>query len=182
MYIAYTAFGRQTQHTRDVVVIINYKMQIQYRYKLLNSERIQTIVLTESEYYDPIWDQENYEDNAVPKYNDSRNYQPEIDKMLFEWDELIIFGSIKNDKVIKTEYFAEGKSNLTYRNDANGYELIIQAFLISSKDIYISRMERNGINEPWVNTNFNLGANFEGGDNEKWYNLKKGELKNDNTM
>ena len=156
-------------------------MQIRYRYKLLNSDVVQTIVLNESEYYDPISDQENYEDDAIPKYNDSRNYQPEIDEAFFEWDEVIISESIKNDTVIKTEYFAEGKSHLTYRRDGDGYELIIQSFIVSSKEVYISRMERMGGNEPWINTNFNLGVNFEGGENEKWYNLKKGELKNDNT-
>ena len=157
-------------------------MKIQYRYKLLNSNNIQSTVLNESEYYAQISETENFEDDAIPKHNDLREYQPEISKILFEWVELIISNSIKNDTVIRTEYFARGESQLISRKDANGYELIVQSFLLSTKEIFISRMERNGVNELWTNSSFNLGVNFNGGKEEKWYDLKKGELSNGNTV
>jgi len=152
-------------------------MEIKCKYKLSNSESINTIVLDGSEYYEPLLVGENLEDDAIPKYNDTRDYVSGVENELFEWCELIISGTIKNDTVIRTEYYAKGKSELTCRKDFDGYELIIQSFLIRSNEVYISRMERTGLNEPWVNTDFSLGVNFEGGSDEMWYNLKEGEKK-----
>lgn len=153
-------------------------MIIQYHYKLVGIEEIRTVNMRKIEYFDSILDGENYEDDAIPKYDDPREYIPETENRLFEWDELIISDSIKNDRTIRTEYFAEGNSLFASRKDKNGYESVIQSILISPNKIYISKMERIGTNKPWTNTNFSLGVNVDGGREEKWYNLKKGELIN----
>lgn len=149
------------------------RMKICYKYKLKFSEKIESIFLREDEYFDPISESENYEDDAIPKYNDPREYLPEINKNKFDWDELIITESKESNKSIRTDYFADGESQLINRKDNNGYELVIQSFLIRPNEIYISRIERSGLDEPWKNTSFSLGLNFEGGKNEVWYDLKE---------
>lgn len=153
-------------------------MKILCRYKLTNSDLVQSIALKPSDYFNPISDKENFEDDAIPKFDDSRNYLPEIKEPKFEWDEIIITESLRSDKIIRTEYFSDGKSQLTVRKDKDGYELILQSVLISATQIFISRMERDGLSDTWKNTSFRLGVNFEDGENEKWFNLKKGELNN----
>ena len=152
-------------------------MKITYKYKLFNSDKVYESLLTELEYFGPILIGEEYEKDAIPKYNDPRDYFPAYDKSNFEWGVLLITDSLESDKSIRTEYFANGESQFTHRKDKDGFELIIQSFLISSNEIIISRIERKGKSQPWINTNFSLGVNFNSGGDEKWYNLKKGELK-----
>ena len=147
-------------------------MKITILYKLLNQTQIHEVPLTPEEYFDPLLENENYEDDGIPKYNDTWEYFPEIPYSNFEWDEHIISDSQKNDKRIRTDYFAGGESRVTHRKDANGYELIIQSVLIRANEVYISRMERYSPDENWRTTDLSLGQNFEGGANEKWYNLK----------
>ena len=152
-------------------------MKIELRYKLINQNQVEVVILNENEYFDPILEQENIEDDAIPKYNDTRDYHPQINKNIFEWDELIISNSKYSDKQIRTEYYANGESQLIYRKDLDGYELIIQSIIISNNEVFVSRMERAGINKQWKPINISLGVDYKSFGKEKWYNLKKGELK-----
>jgi hypothetical protein len=151
-------------------------MKIIYKYKLRNSENISEIGLSKAQYYDPVSKEENYEDDAIPSQNDRRNYCPGISKTDFEWDEILISESIKSDTSIRTEYYGTGNSWMTYRRDKNGFELIIQSMMIKQELIYISRMERRNTDSSWENIIFTAGVYPEGGPEEEWYNLKKGEL------
>ncbi len=151
-------------------------MKVTYKYKTTNSQSIEEVILTEVQYFDPISKDEDYENDAIPKYNDSRNYCPDVSKSDFEWIEITISESIKSDTTIRTEYYCEGNSCMIYRKDKDGFELIIQSIMVKKELLYISRMERKNFNSLWENISFSAGVHPEGDSKEEWYNLKKNEL------
>lgn len=120
-------------------------MKIVISYKV-NDDLEKQITLTPEEYFDPIDEDETYENDAIPKYNHAEEYLG-ISTNLLEWTELEI-SETEQSHCIRTQYFDEGKSWMSHRKDLDGYEEIIVMSQLNNVDTHISRVHKKA-NEHW---------------------------------
>ena len=66
-------------------------MKIRIEYKLINDHTINNIILTPKEYFDELTENENFEDDGIPKYNNPKIYI-EIKKLLIKGALLLLLG------------------------------------------------------------------------------------------
>ena len=155
-------------------------MKIEITYKHKNDGSIKAFELTLERYYDPIEEGKNYEEDSIPQYDQTidyiRDFNADINEDVLEYSILSIHGSVESDKIIKTTYFENG-SDLIYRKDFTGWELIIQSIRIAENCAVITRMERPDSNSDWININFNTVLNYNNKElgNERWFSAKDGE-------
>lgn len=154
-------------------------MKIYLTYKLKNKDSIKEIILTPEEYFEDLVN-DNF-DEAIARYNDEWLYILELNADLsvkdFEYSSIELKGSKNADFKIKTNHF-DNETKIRHRKEISGYELIIQCIQISKYCISITRMERDNFQSEWKNINICLGLNYNGCENEKWYNSKNGEYIN----
>ncbi len=164
-------------------------MKIEIIYKLKDSESTNVFELTPEQYFDPIIEGENYEDDSIAQFGDTIDYIKRVDKSITENDLdfsiIKIQGSLKSDSTLKTIYFGN-ESELRYFVDYEGRELIIQSIRIAENCIVITRMERDNLDSEWINISYMTGLNYKNElhGREIWYFAKDGEyirqnLKND---
>ena len=140
--------------------------------------------LTPEQYYEPIEQGENYEDDCIPQYDRTINYINDFDSRItdritedeLEYSIIKIQESIKSDRTLKTTYFGN-ESDLIYSIDNEGWELIIQSIRVADNCIVITRMERANTNSEWINISYSTGLNYKVEDlgREIWYSAKNGE-------
>jgi hypothetical protein len=155
-------------------------MNIQITYKLLDNAELFRFDITPQNYFDLIANNENFENHGVAKFNNAKEYliQQGISVPLdhLEYTLIEISNSIHSDHSIKTNYFGAGQSEVTYRKDKSGFELIIQSFKIATNSIHITRMERNTFDSDWKISS-SIGLNYEKKSGEEiWYSATKGEF------
>lgn len=119
------------------------KIRICYKTK---DELEKSIDLTPEEYFDPIDEDETYENDAIPKYNHAEEYL-EISTNLLEWTEIAV-SETNQSHCIRTQYSDNGKSWMSHRKDLSGYEEIILSSQINSSNVHIARIHKDG-NENW---------------------------------
>ncbi|MBX7171115.1 MAG: hypothetical protein K1X72_09165 [Pyrinomonadaceae bacterium] len=120
-------------------------MKIVISYKVIDDLEKQ-ITLTAEEYFDPIDEDETYENDAIPKYNHAEEYL-EIATNLLEWTEIAV-SETKQSHCIRTQYFDEGKSWMSHRKDLYGYEEIVLSSQLNSSNVHIARIHKDD-NENW---------------------------------
>lgn len=154
-------------------------MKIYLTYKLKNKNSIEEIVINPKEYFEDL-ENDNY-DEAIAKHDNEWQYILELNPLLciqdFEYSSAELRGSKNSDFIIKTNHF-DNETKIKYRKENSGYEIIIQCIQIAKNCISITRMERDNFHSEWKNININLALNYNGGENEKWYNSKKGDYIN----
>ncbi|WP_018343851.1 hypothetical protein [Cytophaga aurantiaca] len=158
--------------------IKNMKIEITYKYK--NKTSVESVDLTAEQYFDPIDEDENYEDDSIPRYDQTVDYIIEVDSTIteedLEYSILEIQDSIESDKSIKTTYFGN-ESQLLYRIDYDGFELIIQSIRVAENCIVVTRMERPDTKSEWINISYSTILNYkkEHSGEETLYSAKAGE-------
>ena len=155
-------------------------MKIEITYKHKNNDSIKVVELTPEQYYDPIDEGENYEEDSIPQYDQTidyiRDFDSDVSTDVLEYSILKIHGSVESDKSIKTTYFGNG-SDLIYSIDHAGWELIIQSIRVAENCSVITRMERANSDSDWININFNTGLNYDNKEagNETWFSANAGD-------
>jgi len=132
------------------------KIRISYKVKNGSEKRIE---LTPEEYFDPLDENENYEDEGVAKFNHAEEYL-KIPKSELEWTEIEITETTIGHN-IRTEYFDEGKSQMIQRKDVDGHELIILISQLNDSDTNIIRIHKN-VGENWE-AEFNVISTLKNG-------------------
>jgi len=158
-------------------------MDIEIKYKLVDNEEVEQIKLTPEIYFDPLNKNENFEDDGVPRFQKVKKYLTDHDNSFpvekLEFAIIEIRNSIKSDHKITTNYFGHGKSEVIYRKDKDGYELIIQSIKVTINCIHLSRMERKDNNSDWkISSSIGLNYEKENTDDEVWYSATNGEFIN----
>ncbi|MCU0239727.1 MAG: hypothetical protein MUC29_09810 [Pyrinomonadaceae bacterium] len=120
-------------------------MKIKIHYKI-KDELEKYVDLTPEEYFDPIDEDETYENDAIPKFNHAEEYL-EISTEMLEWTNIEI-SETNRGQSIKTQYFDEGKSWMIHRKDLDGYEEIILSSQLNSSNVHIARVHKDN-NENW---------------------------------
>lgn len=155
-------------------------MNIKITYKCKNNILTTSFELTTQQYYETIEEGENYEDDCIPKYDQTIDYIIDFDSTvteeLLEYSILKIQDSIKSNKNITTTYFGN-KSQLIHSISDTGWELIIQSIRIAENCIAITRMERADSKSSWTNISYSTGLNYENNQSGKeiWYSANEGE-------
>jgi hypothetical protein len=155
-------------------------MTIEITYKHKNRESTNTFELTPEQYFDPVIEGENYENDSIAQFGDTIDYIKRADSSIteneLEYSILKIQGSIKTDSTLRTIYIGN-ESELRYFVDYEGLELIVQSIRIAENCIVITRMERNNLNSEWTNISYSTGLNYknESFGREIWYSANKGE-------
>lgn len=158
-------------------------MDIILSYKIKNSDFIEVLRLTAEEYFDKIQEHENFENDAIAKYDKEQYYildfNPDISLDELEYTTVELTNSNKSDFVTRTNYYGND-TTVIYRKDKNGFELIVQSIRVATNCIVITRLERPNSFSEWTNINLNIGLNYNQVDNgkEKWFSSKNGEFIN----
>jgi hypothetical protein len=158
-------------------------MDIEIKYKLIDNENVEQFKLTPEVYFDSLDENENFEEDGIPRYQHTLDYLTEFDNSIptekIEFTLIEIRNSIKSDHKIKTNYFGQGQSDVIYRKDKDGYELIIQSIKVTTNSILISRMQRKDSDSEWEISS-SIGVNYEAENTEKenWYSVTEGEFVN----
>ncbi len=155
-------------------------MKIEITYKFKDSELTKKFELTPEQYFDPIVEGENYENDSIEQFGDTIDYIKRVDISItendLEYSILKIQGSIKSDSTLRTTYYGN-ETEFRYFVDYEGWELIVQSIRIAENCIVINRMERDNINSEWTNISYLTGLNYknESHGREIWYSATKGE-------
>lgn len=160
-------------------------MEIEIRFKLKNNSDSFNFSLTPEQYYDMINDNETYEEDGVPKFDEAKGYLTSFDNSIsldtVEQAIIEIKNSNDNDHTIKTFYLGQGSSLIIHREDKNGYELIIQSIKIANNCAVVTRMDRNDSSSDWrISSSIGLNCELENIGEEKWYSVINGEFINGN--
>lgn len=120
-------------------------MKIRIYYKV-RDELEKYVDLTPKEYFDPIDEDETYENDAIPKYNHAEEYL-EVPIKSLEWT-IIEISETPQGQTIRKQYFDNGNSWLCHRKDFNGYEEIILSSQLNGSNVHIARIHKDD-NENW---------------------------------
>ena len=137
-------------------------MKIKIEYKLRDNNSLALVHLDPSVYFDPIDLGENFEDDTIPKYDDTVKYILDNDNSLkkesIEYTLLTISESSKSDKIEKITYIGNGNES-RYTKDYTGWELIVQSIKVAENCIVITRMERENALSEWHNISYSTILN-----------------------
>jgi hypothetical protein len=117
-----------------------FAMKINIRYQC-RDRALRVITLTPEEYFDPIESGESYEHDGVPKFNHAKDYLGLSSEEL-DWTELQLTET-DNDQIIRTDFYAHGKSAMSQRKDSDGYEEIILETQIAESISHIIRVYKD---------------------------------------
>jgi hypothetical protein len=120
-------------------------MKIEIHYKV-RDELEKHIVLSPEEYFDPIDEDETYENDAIPKYNHAEEYLG-ISTESLEWT-LIKINETTQGQTIRKQYFDKGNSFMFHRKDSDGYEEIIISSQLNISNVHVARVHKDD-NENW---------------------------------
>ncbi len=158
-------------------------MNIVIKNKLFNNSELFQLTLTPEQYFEKLDDNESYINDGIPKFNKAKDYIVEFDStiQLEEIEQTIIEvrNTIDNEYQIKTTYLGRGQSEVTHREDNDGYELIITSIKIATNCIEITRMDRVNKSSEWrISSTIGLNYEKEHLGQEIWYSATKGEFIN----
>lgn len=139
-------------------------MKIQICYKVRDEDE-KFINLTAKEYFDSLDKEENFEDDGIPKFNHAEEYL-NIPTKILEWTAIRI-SEAKVAHSIRTQFFDNGKSWMTYRKDLDGYEEIILSSRLNDSDDNVVRIRKNSDVSWQVNTNVVITTLADGSQTEK---------------
>jgi hypothetical protein len=139
-------------------------MKIRISYKI-RDESEKSINLTPEEYFDPLDEDENYEDHGIAKFNHAEEYL-EIPAERLEWTEIKITET-KIGNRIRTQFSKDGKSWMSHQKDTDGYEEIIVMSRLNDLETNIARIHKDK-NENWrINYNGVISDLADGSQTEK---------------
>jgi hypothetical protein len=159
---------------------LKFRMHFILKYKLIGEDSTQENKITPEQYYEVFEPNENFEKDCIAKYNAEKFYIKmfkEIDLNKLEFTSIELINSEKSDFITKTNYFGH-ETQIVYRKDKNGFELIIQTIQVTTNTIVITRMERENNLCEWKNIDICAGVNFLKNQNEEWYSIKTGKIIN----
>lgn len=138
-------------------------MKIRIYYKV-HDEVEKYVDLASEEYFDSLDENENYEDDGIPKFNHAEEYL-DVSTEKLEWTEIQITET-KVEINIRTQVFDEGKSWMCHVKDSSGYEEIIISSQLNNSDTHIARIHKE--NKRWqVNLNSLITDLADGSQKEK---------------
>lgn len=126
-------------------------IQIRITYKVRNVLSSRSIELSPEDYFDPLEEGENYQEDGTPKYNHTWQYlNKAVDEL--EWVIEEVSGTTE-DRIIRTEFLKDGINWMIHRRDKSGYEEIIHNTEIASNISHIIRTHKASEGIWTVNTN-----------------------------
>lgn len=115
-------------------------MKINIRYQRRDCA-LRIITLTPEEYFVQLESGESHERDGVAKFDHAKEYLSLSSEEL-EWTELLLTDT-DNDQIIRTEFYARGKSAMSQRKDADGYEEIILETQIGESMTHVTRVYKD---------------------------------------
>lgn len=156
------------------------EMKITFKYSIDQPGQERSFDLPPEIYFDPLDNHETYENDGISRYLDDRKHICDFDESVRIEDIssmiFVIEGSPKHDTIIKTTYYGNGQSEVSYRKDKCGFEEIIQSFRVTSNTILITKMNRSTYNSNWkISSSCGLNYMQEHLGKEEWISVTAGE-------
>lgn len=121
-------------------------MEIRISYKLIDHPEIKSLLLTPEEYYDSLEANESFEDNGVPRFNNTHEYIGLAAKKL-KWS-IIKITCDKGISYLRSQYLDGDRSMMEHTIDYDGSEEIIHSNEIEKDKWHIIKTHKT-LNSSW---------------------------------
>jgi hypothetical protein len=112
-------------------------MELEIVYQTWDSDTPLKLRLAPEDYFDPVEPGETYEDNGIPRYNETWHYL-DVPRERLKWSSERRSGTWF-DTTFLTQYLDGGRSWLTHRVDPDGYEEMIHVTQLDHRTCHILR-------------------------------------------
>ena len=144
-------------------------IKIEIEYLIKGNMESSKIKIEPEDYFDPIEENETFENDAIARFNHHIDYL-NISPDQLVWSKLSILGTNEDDRIIVTRYYGDGQTWTTHRVDSDGYEEIIHYTQESEDKCHIIRTHKDKDGNWIMNLNSVIVDMPDGSQKETLYN------------